>query len=80
MSTQTIHAVVTIDPNTEEPLEKYEPFSPQRIETALERSRTAFRTWRNTSFSDRGSVMKKAASLLRERKGDYGLLITREMG
>jgi acyl-CoA reductase-like NAD-dependent aldehyde dehydrogenase len=80
MSTQTIHAVVTIDPSTEEQLEKFEPFSPQRIEAVLDRSRTAFRTWRNTSFADRRRFMKKAATLLRERKSDYGSLITREMG
>lgn len=80
MSTQTVAPVVTIDPSTEEPLARFEPFSAQRIEAALERSRTAFRAWRSTSFAERARCMKKAAALLRERKGQYGSLITREMG
>lgn len=80
MSTQTLNAIVTIDPSTEESLERFEPFSAQRIETALERARQTFRGWRNTPFTQRGSLMRKAAALLRQRKGEYASLATREMG
>ena len=80
MATQTLSPIVTIDPSTEEQIERFEPFSPQRIEEALQRASTAFRAWRATSFSERSSAMRKVGMLLRERKNDYASLATREMG
>jgi succinate-semialdehyde dehydrogenase/glutarate-semialdehyde dehydrogenase len=36
--------------------------------------------WRNTSFAERATVLKRAASLLRERSDEFATLITIEMG
>lgn len=80
MSTQTLNPIVTIDPSTEEPLERFEPFSPRRIAEALDRAASAFRSWRTTSLGERSKAMRTAGALLRERKTEYAALATREMG
>ena len=80
MSTQTLTPVVTVDPSTEEQLERFEPFTPQRIEAALEGARAAFKSWRTTSFTERSGLLRRAGALLRERKAELALLATREMG
>jgi succinate-semialdehyde dehydrogenase/glutarate-semialdehyde dehydrogenase len=36
--------------------------------------------WRNTSFAERKTVLKRAATLLRERRDEFATLITIEMG
>jgi acyl-CoA reductase-like NAD-dependent aldehyde dehydrogenase len=80
MSTQTLNPIVTVDPSTEQPLERFEPYSAQRIDAALERAAKGFRAWRATSFAERSKAMRKAAELLRARKTQYAELITHEMG
>jgi succinate-semialdehyde dehydrogenase/glutarate-semialdehyde dehydrogenase len=80
MSTQTLNPIVTVDPSTEQPLERFEPYSAQRIDAALERAASGFRAWRTTSFAERSKAMRKAAELLRARKTQYAELITHEMG
>ena len=80
MSTQTLNPIVTVDPSTEQPLERFEPFSAQRIDAALERASTGYRAWRTTTFAERSAAMRKAGELLRARKAEYAALITHEMG
>src|SRR5579872_338008 len=80
MSTQILNPIVTVDPSTEQPLERFEPFSAQRIDAALERASTGYRAWRATEFAQRSKAMRKAGELLRARKTEYSTLITHEMG
>jgi len=80
MSTQTLNPIVTVDPSTEQALERFEPFSSQRIDAALERASSGYKIWRATSFAERSRAMRKAADLLRARKAEYAALITHEMG
>jgi succinate-semialdehyde dehydrogenase/glutarate-semialdehyde dehydrogenase len=40
----------------------------------------AFASWRRTSFAERAQPMREAARLLRERKAEYGRLMSDEMG
>lgn len=46
----------------------------------LERSATAFQSWRKTSFDERSRLMKRAGEILLQRKDEYARLITQEMG
>jgi succinate-semialdehyde dehydrogenase / glutarate-semialdehyde dehydrogenase len=70
----------TLDPTTEEILKTYPEASGNEIEEKAEKTRKAQEAWREIPPKARGDFLKKAASLLRERKKTYAALITREMG
>ncbi|NWG13541.1 MAG: NAD-dependent succinate-semialdehyde dehydrogenase [Acidobacteria bacterium] len=71
-----VHAV---NPATEEINGTYELHSPQHVEQALAAS-AAYRDWRRTPFSLRADLMRRAASILRDRKSKLATIITSEMG
>jgi succinate-semialdehyde dehydrogenase/glutarate-semialdehyde dehydrogenase len=73
-------AIQSINPATEEVVATYQEFTPEQIEQAIAEAHAAFLEWRGTSFAERARLMRRAAEVLRERKGRYGELITREMG
>ena len=73
-------AFQSINPATEAVLATFDQFTPQQTEAALAQADTAFRDWRRRSVGERGSMMKRVAGLLRERKSRYAALITAEMG
>ncbi len=73
-------AMQSINPATEEVMLTVEEFTPEQIDTALEQAHSAFLQWRHTTFEHRAGLMKRAAAYLRERKGEFGRLITLEMG
>jgi succinate-semialdehyde dehydrogenase/glutarate-semialdehyde dehydrogenase len=70
----------TINPATEEVLETYSLMSRQEAEGIIEQTHDAFLSWRKTQFSERAEILRKTASLIRERQDDYAALMTREMG
>jgi len=72
--------ITTVNPATEEILANYEELTSEQIEEKLRQSIEAFESWKKTSLAERSSLMKKLAKLIRERKNDYGKLITSEMG
>ena len=73
-------AFQSINPATEAVLATFDQFTPQQTEAALAQADAAFRDWRRRSVGERGSMMKRVAGLLRERKSRYAALITAEMG
>jgi len=73
-------AFQSINPATEAVLATFDQFTPQQTEAALAQADAAFRDWRRRSVGERGSMMKRVAGLLRERKSRYAELITAEMG
>ena len=60
------------------------PVQPYLDDAALDRvladAQTAFAAWRTTSFDERAAVVRKAATLLRERKAAFARLMAVEMG
>lgn len=50
------------------------------LDLALDAAKNGFRRWRAISPYERGKIMRKAASLLRERAGDVAALLTLEQG
>ena len=70
----------SINPYTGQEFHRFEELSETEIDAALQRSVTAFEKWRKTSFSERADLLRKTASVLRERKQDFGETMTREMG
>lgn len=50
------------------------------LDRALAAGQKGFETWRDMPAADRAKIMRKAASLIRERAGDIAPLITQEQG
>src|SRR5882762_2368735 len=73
-------AIESINPATEEVIATFEQFTPEQVEQALAEADAAFRDWRRHSIGERSRAMRRAAELLRSRKGRYAGLITAEMG
>jgi len=73
-------AIQSIDPTTEEVLANFDEYTPRQVDQALAEAAAAFPAWRERSFAERGDLMRRAASVLRENKERYARLLTLEMG
>ena len=79
MST-TLSPITSINPATGEVLARFDPFTQDEVDHALDEAQDAFVAWRERSFEERAVPMRRLAALLRERADRYGRLITLEMG
>lgn len=70
----------SVNPATEELIQEFEPYSAERVEEALSRAASTFRSWRKTSFRQRADLLLSLAARLRGKKADLARLITTEMG
>ena len=70
----------SINPFSKALIAEHEVLTDAQLKRKLELAESAFKNWRHTSFQERGDKMKKLADILREKKGELGLLITNEMG
>lgn len=73
-------AIEATDPSTGELIRTYEEHEGSAIETRLERAWEGYVGWRETSFDERGDVLRAAADELERRKGELAELMVREMG
>ena len=73
-------AMTAINPATGVTIEEYDEKNPQEVKQAISAANEAFYTWRRTGFGERTSLMKSAASVLRENASDYAILMANEMG
>ncbi|HHE54518.1 MAG TPA: NAD-dependent succinate-semialdehyde dehydrogenase [Caldithrix abyssi] len=69
-----------INPATNEILKEYPEHTLQEVKKIINQVQEEFHSWRQVSFVQRASLMKKAANILRQKKEEFALLITREMG
>ena len=70
----------SIDPATGETLATYPTIPRAAVDRTLEAAHRAHLEWRTRPVADRAAMLSAVASLLRERKDEYGALMTREMG
>lgn len=70
----------SINPATGELIKEYQEDSLSSIAPKIEACYQAFTQWKDQPFDYRKKLMKKAAELLRQKKDDYGRLISTEMG
>jgi acyl-CoA reductase-like NAD-dependent aldehyde dehydrogenase len=77
---ETPDLVHSINPATEEVLATFASTPPDHVEQALCEAERAFRQWRQTSFTERSSLMQQAAASLRQHEKHLASLITAEMG
>ncbi len=73
-------ALVSINPATGESLAEFERWSEAQLEAALAEAAQAAPQWAATSMAARGSLLRRLAELLLERRDELALTITREMG
>jgi len=69
-----------INPATEEEIRDYPEPSEVELAERVAAAEQAFQSWRKVPFAERGRLMSGAADLLRERRNEYGRLMTDEMG
>jgi succinate-semialdehyde dehydrogenase/glutarate-semialdehyde dehydrogenase len=69
-----------INPATEELIRDYPEPDDGEVAACLATAEQTFAAWRKVPFAERGRLMSAAADLLRERRGEYGRLMTEEMG
>ena len=74
-------AYESVNPFNAQVLKTFREHSNDEIEQALAAADRAFRDdWRDRSFDARATVLKKAVSILRDRRADYAKTATLEMG
>jgi len=73
-------SIQSINPATEEVIETFEPFSADQVNQVLDQARSAFLSWRETTFAERAALLRRAARYLREHKADLARVATLEMG
>ncbi|MEO6224866.1 MAG: NAD-dependent succinate-semialdehyde dehydrogenase [Sphingomicrobium sp.] len=73
-------SIQTVNPATGEPGQSYDSNSIEDAKAAAVAAHCAYLAWRRTSFADRSAVVRKAGSILRERKQEFARLMTAEMG
>ncbi|OZI71572.1 NAD-dependent succinate-semialdehyde dehydrogenase [Bordetella genomosp. 12] len=73
-------AIEVLDPATQAVLGTLPVASADDVENALQAAHRAFAGWRATAALDRATILRRAATLLRERTPRLAWLITRELG
>jgi succinate-semialdehyde dehydrogenase/glutarate-semialdehyde dehydrogenase len=70
----------SINPYNGELIDKHIAHTPSEIKTLLEKSQTAFESWRKVPIPERAKLMRRAGEVLREGVETYAQMITLEMG
>jgi succinate-semialdehyde dehydrogenase/glutarate-semialdehyde dehydrogenase len=73
-------ALVSINPGSGELIREYEEASPDALAAALAAAASAFESWRRTKFGQRAAALRRAGTLLRERRDELARLMALEMG
>jgi succinate-semialdehyde dehydrogenase/glutarate-semialdehyde dehydrogenase len=70
----------SLNPATGETVAEYAAATAEEISTSLESAHTAFLSWRHVPVAERSRLLRKVASLYRERKQELARIISVEMG
>ena len=70
----------SINPFNGKTIASYATHRPEELPGIVESVHQAWLTWKNTEFPERAVAMKKAATILRQRKEELATLMTLEMG
>ena len=76
----SVEVLTTISPTTNEPILTRNGISPSDLEELPRVAAEAFKTWRQTSLTDRQIIVKKFLKLLADKKDELGEEITVQMG
>ncbi|CAM3720875.1 Succinate-semialdehyde dehydrogenase [Bordetella sputigena] len=70
----------TTNPYTGEVVKTFPNATDEQVATAIDKAHAAFLGWRETPYSTRAAIMRKAAGILRKECNAYAKLLTLEMG
>ena len=70
----------SINPYNNQLIAEYEEFDEKKLNQILDKSASAFLSWKKTSFAERVKLMKKCAENLLKNKTSLAELIVQEMG
>ena len=70
----------SINPANGQEIAAYEEMSTDEVNGIITAVNDAFNSWRKTSFSHRGELLKNAAAILQSNKEEFGRLMSLEMG
>jgi len=73
-------SIQTTNPATNKVVKSFDEMTDTQVDHAIAQSANTFQDWKKTSYSERGAVLNKVASLMREKKTALASLITLEMG
>jgi len=72
--------IQTVNPTTGKIINNYREMSDKDVNAIIDASHDAYLSWRDLSFTERASYVRKLADILEQRKLEFGKLITTEMG
>lgn len=72
--------IKSVNPATDEKIHSYNEMNEPEINEILKQTDKEWNSWKRTSFKERAEKMNKAAQILKEKKEDFSLLMTNEMG
>jgi len=72
--------IASVNPATGQQIKTYDEMTPAQVSAAVAQAHEAWKSWRKTSFADRGKLMKSAGEILRRRKEEFARLMAIEMG
>ena len=72
--------IASVNPTTGETLKTFDALTAEQIEEKLQLAADTFRTYRHTSFEERGRMMVRAAEILESDKNAFAKVMTTEMG
>jgi succinate-semialdehyde dehydrogenase/glutarate-semialdehyde dehydrogenase len=72
--------IQTINPATGIVEKEFGEYTHDEVVKIIDNSYNAFLKWRDNNFSVRSKLMKNAAQILKDKKEDYGKILTLEMG
>lgn len=70
----------SINPFDQSVLAEFPVLGENEIKQKINSASGAYRSWKNTSFSERSSLLKKVAAQLRAKENNYAKIISLEMG
>jgi succinate-semialdehyde dehydrogenase / glutarate-semialdehyde dehydrogenase len=70
----------SVNPASGKVEKEFTEHTPTQVESIIEDAHLDFLEWRSKDYRHRSRLMKNAASILREKKNDYGKILTMEMG
>lgn len=73
-------AYATINPYTGETLKTFADATDAEVHKAIGTAHSAFLSWKDTPFAERGRILQNAADILRRDSDAYAKLLTLEMG
>ena len=73
-------SITSVNPTTGKPIKAYDEMTSDAAAAVLVKTHEAWLSWRETTFAARASLMKKTATVLRQRNRELAVLMADEMG